>query len=158
MTAKIYTPRGTSLKERLEIRSNPNSATGCWDFIGNKNPAGYGQLTINRKTFLAHRLSYALYVGPIPNGMHVLHRCDVRACMNPDHLFLGTHQDNMADKMSKGRHVAPKGTQHGSAKLTEANVLAIRADSRIQIEIATAYGISQTAVCDIKNRKRWKHI
>lgn len=76
----------------------------CWLWMGRKDPTGYGRVTFDRKQQLAHRLIFTWVVGEIPDGMHVLHRCDNPPCVNPDHLFLGTNQDNVDDKMSKGRH------------------------------------------------------
>jgi len=106
----------------------------------------------------AHRFSYQHFKGPIPEGMCVCHTCDNPSCVNPDHLFLGTHTDNMRDKMSKGRGGHLIGSRHQGSKLTEQQVLAIRADKRRQIDIAAAYGIKQPQVSEIKRRVAWTHI
>jgi hypothetical protein len=115
--------------------------------------------------FLSHRLSYEFFVGPIPTGMLVLHRCDIPSCINPAHLFLGSNQDNTADKVAKGRHARRathshwlRGEQLWMAKLTEEMVLRIRSDSRSQSEIANELGVSQTLVSQVKRRKIWKHV
>jgi hypothetical protein len=73
---------------------------GCWEWMGFIRPSGYGQVHQNK---LAHRVSWELHNGPIPNGVLVLHKCDNKSCVNPDHLFLGSHRDNTQDMMSKGR-------------------------------------------------------
>lgn len=76
----------------------------CWEWIGLKNETGYGTLTVRQQRWLAHRLSWTLHRGPIPNGLCVLHKCDFPPCVNPDHLFLGTRTDNHADMIRKGRN------------------------------------------------------
>ena len=94
--------------------------------------------------------------------MSVCHTCDVRCCVNPDHLFLGTHDDNMKDRDEKGRQAKQKGSSHGLAKLTEADVLDIRAryaaGGVTQRELAEEYGVNQSLVSYIKNKQIWKHI
>lgn len=92
------------LNTRLMARVVVNSS-GCWLWTGYCIPQGYGRLSVNNKPTLAHRAMYKLHKGDIPSDLQVLHKCDVRNCLNPDHLFLGTVQDNMADKVAKGRQV-----------------------------------------------------
>ena len=76
---------------------------GCWLWTGSKNSKGYGQIFLNKKLIKAHRLSYEVFKEPIPDGFHVCHSCDISNCINPDHLWVGTHTDNMRDMSSKGR-------------------------------------------------------
>lgn len=83
--------------------------SGCWIWMGRPNFYGYGQFMMMYKNYRAHRLSYEIHKGKIPNGMHVCHTCDIRLCVNPKHLFLGTAKDNMHDCHKKGRF---KGWQH----------------------------------------------
>lgn len=129
----------------------------CWLWTGGKSGRGYGAFRSPDEK-KAHRFSYSRYVGQIPQGLSVCHRCDNPACVNPDHLFVGTHTDNMKDKMSKGRGNHLVGTKHPRSKLTESQVLAIRADNRRQVEIAESYGIKQAQVSEIKRRIAWTHI
>lgn len=77
----------------------------CWLWIGAIDTTGYGKLNIDRKAVSVHRLSYTLHIGTIPADLYVLHHCDVRACINPEHLFLGTHLDNIRDMLQKKRHL-----------------------------------------------------
>jgi hypothetical protein len=89
---------------RFWNKVNIPSLSDCWEWQGSKNKHGYGHFKYKRKTHRAHRISWTLIKGEIPEGMCVLHRCDNRLCVNPFHLFLGTNQDNMDDKMKKNRH------------------------------------------------------
>ena len=95
---------------------------GCWVWTGSTGPGGYGLFTVNGFTHKAHRLSYFLEYGPIPDKLLVCHRCDNRLCPRPDHLFLGTNQDNMNDMLSKGRHPRIK----RATVVTQDEILAIR--------------------------------
>lgn len=102
-------------KKTFEERVNyPDDPDGCHIWIGSINTSGYGRLRFNGKASEgAHRASWVINNGPIPDGMHVLHTCDVRRCVNPKHLWLGTNADNVRDKCEKGRHNCGKGDGHG---------------------------------------------
>lgn len=103
--------------------------TNCEEFAGCKSDRGYGKLRHKGKCVRAHRLAYCLSNGldiDDIKGLSVMHSCDNPSCVNPDHLILGTHKDNMTDKMSKGRHVAPQGEAHGQSKLTDDDVVTIK--------------------------------
>lgn len=147
-------PREKLLKRR-EI-----SASGCWLWTGPKDrPNGYGLYGGGgRGTSRVHRLSYELFVGPIPDGLLVCHKCDVCPCFNPDHLFLGTYRDNMRDMVEKGRSGRLRGERGPRAVLNAEQVLAIRADTRLQRVIANEFSIAQTTVSAIKRRLTWPHI
>lgn len=89
----------------------------CWLFSGSGTPNGYGRLRDERRgSTLAHRFSWEIHFGPVPEGMNVLHRCDVRRCVRPDHLFLGTQADNMADMVAKGRSWSHIGNKRSACR------------------------------------------
>ena len=131
----------------------------CWLWVAGCFESGYGRFFLDGKLRRAHRVSYELHHGPI-GRLHVLHRCDRRACVNPDHLFLGTHDDNMADMARKGRVVNNplRGAAAPGAKLTDEQALAIKGDPRRQADIAAQYGIHQVLVSRIKTGKAWAHL
>jgi len=104
---------------------------------------------------LAHRISYIEHHGPIPDGLHVLHSCDNPPCINPDHLRVGTNDDNMRDRAERNRHARLFGERNPRAKLTESDVLAIRLSSLPQKELAARYAVSQSNISVIKRRESW---
>ena len=143
----------------------------CWLWTGAKINTGYGLLTLNDHAYLAHRVAYTLSNGPIPRGLLVLHRCDNRQCIHPDHLFLGTFQDNSNDMYAKGRglkgvKVSPehirRGEQCRQAVLTVEDVIAIRqryaTEQITQAALAAEYGVRREAIGKIIRRERWRHI
>lgn len=112
-----------------EVWSRHVSVTdGCWQWTGYVRPAGYGQVGIPgvRRTIDAHRASWLIHVGPIPEGAYVLHDCDNKRCVRPDHLHLGGHKDNMREAAERGRILRPQGQQHQTSKLSNAGAEAIR--------------------------------
>lgn len=129
----------------------------CWVWTASTmGNCGYGGFYSGEcKNVYTHRYSYFIHHGEL-NGLDVLHRCDNRKCVNPAHLFLGTHQENMMDMVSKKRQAW--GSQVGSAKLTEDDVRAIRSDPRRHIDIAEQYGCSATNIGLIKQRKKWGNL
>jgi len=129
--------------------------SGCWLWTGGLLWNGYGAFKHQGHPRRAHRVSWELANGPIPEGMQVLHTCDVRSCVNPDHLFLGSQLANMHDMIRKGRKVASPGERNGMAKLTAAQAAEIRADTRVQRAIAQDYGVSQSLVSLIKLGVTW---
>ncbi len=134
-------------------------ADGCWRWAGPLYK-GYGRLWHNGATIRAHRASWIVHFGEIPDGVLVCHHCDNPSCVNPAHLYLGTHRENMDDKIRRNRcaRLDRKGEKAGRARLTSESVLAIRADRRKHNQIAAAYRVHPTTICDIKRRKSWKHI
>lgn len=130
----------------------------CWEWIGGVNKhTGYGQLTYKSKAKLAHRLSYELHKGSIPEKQVVMHTCDNKTCVNPEHLKLGTQADNMRDMSVKNRSL--RGSKNPTAKLTEKRVVCIRADnSSTNEELAGKFNVDKTLIRLIKSKKIWKHV
>lgn len=145
----------------------PEPNSGCWIWLACLNNKGYGLLQSGGYKGYAHRYSYEVAHGKIPQGMHVCHRCDNPACVNPDHLFLGTASENMSDCLRKGRHASQtgktqyaRGTQAARSKLDPAQVKRIRELQGIvgQRKIARAFGVTKTAIREIHNRRTWNHV
>lgn len=134
---------------------------GCWVWTAALNPHGYGCYGDNGLNKLAHRLSYKIAFGEIPNGMSVCHRCDIRCCVNPHHLFLGTHKENMRDMAMKKRSKTPKnfGEDHPSSKLTRNQVSLIRekylTGKISQRALGKEFNISQRNIWDIVHGNLW---
>jgi hypothetical protein len=149
-------------RERLDeaILKTPS---GCWEFQGPKSPKGYGSFwtgTPHRKSKApAHRISWELVNGPVPEGKILCHACDNRPCVNPAHLFVGTKGDNNRDRNAKGRD--SRGARHPNSKLTPDLVRLIRrlsAQGIVQREIATRVGVSRSCVACVVTRQNWKHV
>ena len=149
----------------------------CWLWTGSKR-TGYGQIGIGGRAgrpMPAHRVSYEIAYGAIPEGLFVCHKCDVRAYVNPAHLFLGTNSDNLKDSVAKGHYMADgrnpvwthpekhaHGQGHANAKLTDEQVIEIRrayaCKEANQRQLAERFGVGQQLVSDIVRGKRWKHL
>lgn len=154
-----YVHKDASLAERLAHTGWDVTETGCWEWRGYCRPSGHGAIGIGKQAVdYAHRISWIVHNGPIPDGQAVCHRCDNPPCVNPAHLFLGTISDNNADMRGKGRQA--RGQTNGSAKLTDDQVREIRrmAGSCSQRAIAEEFGVTQQLVSHIIRRTRWGHV
>lgn len=144
----------------------------CWLWTGYKNQRGYGRIKKLGKFVAAHRQAWESANGPVPDGLMVCHTCDNRACVNPQHLFVGTAQDNTDDAVSKGRlkpiavigqpsnEERARGSKHGCAKLTEADVRSVLATpiTVTSKSIAASLGVSPSTIELIRKRRTWKHV
>lgn len=132
---------------------------GCWLWTGCCSDTGYG-CVYDGRAYAAHRYSWLIHFGVIPDGLCVLHRCDVRACVRPDHLWLGTKAENSRDMAGKGRNLGPDnaGENHGEAKLTEADVRLIRGSAASGVALAARLGVSPSLVSLVRRRKAWTHL
>jgi hypothetical protein len=140
-------------KVRVEDHYIPVPESGCWIWLGGVDQDGYGVMSGNRK---AHRESFLKARGPIPDGACICHRCDVRCCINPNHLFVGTPLENNDDKVRKGRHIYGRRTRH--VKLTEQQVREIRSSGETCAALAARYGVTAVAVGCARRGKTWKQV
>lgn len=153
------------ITERLKARfwAKVKKTKTCWLWQGATNNHGYGLIKqpLRSNQLLAHRVSYVIHFGPLPEGVCALHRCDNPPCVNPDHLFDGTKKDNTQDMISKGRNCCPKGEQHPKAKLTTEDVIQIRAfypkrrygDVR---RMAAIFGVTTRQIHLVATGANWK--
>lgn len=157
-----------TLAQRFWPKVDVRGPLECWPWIAAKDHHGYGRVHFGRRNqyIKAHRASWLIANGALPpKGFGVLHRCDNPGCVNPAHLFLGTHADNMHDMFAKGRRTAKTGTvgeKNFSAKITEKDVLEIRAlyakGGITQEALGKKFGLSQYPISRIVRRVGWKHV
>jgi hypothetical protein len=155
-------------KLRFESKFIPEPNSGCWLWIGGANCEGRGRFYINGSNTTAPRACWMIYVGAIPEGLDVCHKCDNPSCVNPDHLWLGTAKDNLADMVQKNRHyqknkpwLLARGERNGASKLNEESVSEIKsriANGQSIRSIALDFGISKTTVDSIKRGTLWGHV
>lgn len=152
------------LADRFWEKVDRRGEDDCWPWGGKTTTAGYGQISRGRNAdglVYAHRLSYEMAKGPIPDGLVIRHRCDNRVCVNPRHLDVGTYADNSRDCVERGRTAKHQGEAHPQAKVTEADVLEIRrlvSSGVSQGAVAARFGMSQQGVSNIVTRRNWSHL
>lgn len=156
---------------RLWSRVAEEKESECWLWQGTKNSYGYGVISINNRSYTAHRLIYLFHFGVSLRGLCVLHKCDTPLCCNPNHLFLGTHTDNAFDRDQKGRQAKgdrsgsrrhlgsrPRGHMHYAAKLTEKEVFEIRKKEESTTLLARRFGVHTSTIKHILQRRKWAHL
>jgi hypothetical protein len=144
---------------RRRLERNSKRVGECIEYTGTLQAAGYGVIQISKRRTQAHRVSFELHNGPIPEGMMVRHMCDNPPCINPDHLELGGQTENMADMVERGRSLP--GERQPNAKLTDEQALKIISRLRLgetQRSLAIEYGVSHTTIYSIASNKGWKHL
>jgi hypothetical protein len=150
-----------SLQERFDDKWTPEPFSGCWLWTGGMMKTGYGGFAVDRRINRAHRVAWMLYKGTIPKGKLVLHSCDIRCCVTPAHLFLGSHADNSHDAIAKGRFTMPpmaRGERNGMSKLTKSQVVEILASMESSRRLAKRFGVSQSTVAQIRTGRVWTHV
>lgn len=155
------------VQQRMQKHIKVNEDSGCWEWFGSKR-TGYGRMIVGsrrdgtRRTMSAHRVSYELANGEIPGGMEICHKCDNPCCVNPDHLFAGTRQDNVDDRERKGRNVILYGEDRPNAKLTREIVLAARKDRALRgtpfRTLANRYGVTKKTMQQAIKGETWKAV
>ena len=143
--------------DRFMALALPVTESGCWLWTGRCNNNGYGFFFKNseNRVMLAHRFSYETFIGTIPPGLHVLHKCDVSSCVNPNHLSIGSQSENIQQCMDRNRHHRNIGVLNGHAKLSPAEIEKIISDNRTVREIARDYGVHNSTICRVKTNKSW---
>lgn len=136
-----------------------NNKNGCWEWQRAKAKSfGHGLYSRNQKTIMAHRASWEIHCGKIPDKKCVLHKCDNPICVNPNHLFLGSRAENVSDMVSKKRNSWAKGEAHGKTRLSGSDVSKIYLSSMTAKDLSKRYKIGETTVYDIKKGKTWAHV
>lgn len=150
------------LEERFWEKVDRAGPDECWEWQASQQEYGHGLIRVDGEVDRAHRASWMLHNGDIPNGKCVLHSCHNPPCVNPEHLYIGTHADNARDRDKAGRHVALKGEDHGRSKLTAQEVKYIRrlylTGDYTQYELADIFDVSDYPIRCIVNGKTWTHI
>jgi hypothetical protein len=143
-------------RNRFLEKALPEPNSGCWLWTGEHRFDGYGECWAFGRREMAHRAAFREFVCDIPDGAMVIHSCDTRCCVNPDHLRLGTHRDNMDDLIKRGRGL--RGSKNCNNKLTQQDVRDIRASPLSQRAVAQFYEVSQALISKIRRREHWHYV
>lgn len=151
--------KGTTLRQRIEDKYIPEPMSGCWLWLGALNKNGYPQIQVAGWGALgAHRVVYQMEIGPLPDGQDACHRCDVRSCVNPSHIFPGAVGVNIRDMKDKGRAKGAVGARNSHAKISDSDVIKIRSAKGTLRQIGDKFGLSTSQVWAIQNSKSWSHV
>lgn len=141
------------LAEKYTVSSN-----GCWEWKKPRPDGRANTFLYQGKVQIAYRAAWKIYNGPIPDNLCVLHHCDNGLCVNPNHLFLGTHKDNYEDMRLKGRSNTAKGESKKSSKLTEKDIIEIKTSLLSRKELTLKFGVNRQTIADVLEGKTWKHV
>lgn len=158
MAVDRWSTRGLPLAQKIEFWSKPDKKSGCRLWAGRLRRDGYATLRFEGTPRMAHRLAWIDAHGPVPQGFHVLHRCDSRHCVNPDHLFLGTDQDRIDNMVRKGRNPVLRGRKNGRAKLSVTVVRKVRNDPRGSRVVAAELGVDPSTVRYVRRGITWSDV
>ena len=157
---KISEDQASAFWSKVSVADNSKD---CWEWAGARKPKGYGNVRLNNKYLLAHRVAFELANAIIPDGLMVCHICDNPPCCNPNHLMLGTAKSNAADRIIKGRvtntrHTAARGAINGNSKLTIEAVKEIRRSTLTRGSLAEQFGVSKVNIGIILRNETWRHV
>lgn len=165
-TSKSRSWRMTNTQEKIDALFTPavrarfwgkaDRSGDCWEWTGSKSSLGYGSFGVRQMTFRANRVAYMLTKGPIPADLHVLHSCDNRACVNPDHLRVGTPGENAMERDQKDR--VQCGVTHYCAKLTEDQVREVYLSDERPCDAGQRLGVHASAISAIRKGKKWRRV
>lgn len=150
--------RNGTLEDKLDHWAIPEPNSGCLLWFGPVNEQGYPRIHFRGKNYRGNRLVWQQKRGPIPVGLHVLHSCDVTCCVNDQHLFLGTNDQNVADKMRKKRHRTLFGDKHRNTKIPDSEIPAIIASAERGVDLAERYGVTPALISYIRLQRGRKHL
>ena len=158
----LYRQRFKTMDERFWEKVDKRGEDECWKWLGSKDKKGYGYFWDQIRNSKAHRYSWTIHYGRIQRDKIICHHCDNPSCVNPNHLFLGTHQDNANDREAKGRRKNVVGENSPNSKLTDDDVRAIRKQYSSKNctldDLSKEFGVCFQQISRIINRKRWKHV
>ena len=138
--------------------SKVDKSDNCWEWMASRNEHGYGKFAKSGSWVFAHRFAFELLVGPIPDGKCVCHKCDNPACVNPEHLFLGSHAENMRDMAQKGRAISRPGERNPRAILDEDAVRLIRQSELSSRELGSVFGVKPVTIYKARRGENWKSV
>lgn len=159
MATPVHIPIPDDVKARFWAKVAVRGSDDCWYWLACCSAKGYGRFGVGGIARWAHRISWVISnERSVPDGLEILHSCDHPGCVNPHHLSVGTRADNMQDMLTKGRENRLKGERHPRAKLSEGDVVQIRASGLGARRLAKAFGVDPSVIQDVKNRIIWKHV